>query len=744
MSNIPAPHIVAILPNAMHAGWNPIRGPETEALTFPSSVNAEGRETIIGEAVRVLRRCVPPSAPQGEATGLVVGYVQSGKTMSFTTVASLARDNGYQLVIVVTGTKTHLLAQSRDRLLDDLRVNRQGYKPWRHVENPTAGNATIGDTLAEWRMHMPAGLAPRTMLVTVLKNVIHLNNLTAALTALNLQGVPTLIIDDEADQASLNNRVQQGETTPTYDCLLALKRAIPHHAFLQYTATPQAPLLINIIDVLSPDFADVLTPGSGYVGGRDFFRAPYRHIQTIPTGDIPTPGNVVNAPPASLQNAMRLFFLGATAGLIAGNANEVRSMMVHPSQATTGHKQSALWVTAVRNLWMQVLALAATDPDRIALLNLFQFAYNDLQATEPNIPAFDLLAAALPVAMLRTRIEVLNYTATNARDLNWSDTYPWILVGGNAMDRGFTVKGLTVTYMPRSLGAGNADTIQQRARFFGYKREAGREYFGYCRVFLGADVRNAFERYVSSEEDIRQQLIEHRGTGQPLSVWRRQFFSPLGLRPTRPSVVDIAYLPIPISSGWHYPDGPHDTPEAIEDNRLRFAQIRQQLPFVQHTGLDLRQDSPRNHVAENLSLQMVHEELLSAYRFPRPEDTEQFVVVLRMIQVWLVNHPQDRCSIFLLGNGTIRSRGYSNNRIDQLFQGAQYAQQPGGGGQHRTYPGDREVRADSGVSIHLQYLRLHERGNSANVYATNVPVISVYIPPEMAQNEVQQPQGVQP
>ena len=54
--------------------------------------------------------------------------------------------------------------------------------------------------------------------------------------------------------------------------------------------------------------------------------------------------------------------------------------------------------------------------------------------------------------------------------INWGQSYSWILVGGQAMDRGFTVEGLTVTYMPRNLGIGNADTVQQRARFFGYKR----------------------------------------------------------------------------------------------------------------------------------------------------------------------------------------------------------------------------------------------------------------------------------
>lgn len=736
MGNNPAPNIVALLPQAAPGGWDPVRGLETESLALPNA----GRETIIGEAIRIMRRCAPPAAPQGEATGLVVGYVQSGKTMSFTTVAALARDNGYRLVIVVTGTKTHLLAQSTERLLHDLRVNRAGHKPWRHVENPTAANTTIRDTLAEWQLQLPAGLQPRTMLVTVLKNVTHLGNLITIFSGMNLQGVPTLIIDDEADQASLNNSVRQGTTTPTYDRLLALKRIFPHHSFLQYTATPQALLLINIIDVLSPDFADVLTPGEGYVGGRDFFRPQTSFVQTIPANEIPSARNPIVAPPESLQNAMRLFFLGAAAGLLAGNANGVRSMMVHPSAATAGHQQSSTWVNNVRDNWMQVLELPANDPDRVALLTLFQNAYNDLQTTEPNIPPFDVLAQALPVTILQTRVVVLNNTATNARDLNWNDTYPWILVGGNAMDRGFTVNGLTVTYMPRTLGAGNADTVQQRARFFGYKRD----YLGYCRVFLGADVRDAFSRYLASEEDIRFQLATHRDTGQPLSVWRRQFFSPRTLRPTRESVIDISYLRISVPAGWHYPDGPHDSPEAVRDNGTLFARMRQQLPFVQHGGLDLRgQNSPRNQVAAGLRLQTVHEELLSAYRFPRPEDTEKFVALLRIIQVWLVDHPDDRCSVYLIANGTPRARGYSDGGIDQPFQGPQYAQQPGVGRQ-RVYPGDREVREPDGVSVQLQYLHLHEAGNPNNVLARNVPFLAIYIPPNMALDQVQQPQGGRP
>src|SRR5947208_454087 len=94
--------------------WTPQVGPETELALeqFP----ADNKQTVRDEAIAVLSKCVPPSQNSGRETGLVVGYVQSGKTMSFTTVSALAQDNRYRMIIVITGTKTNLFRQSTERL----------------------------------------------------------------------------------------------------------------------------------------------------------------------------------------------------------------------------------------------------------------------------------------------------------------------------------------------------------------------------------------------------------------------------------------------------------------------------------------------------------------------------------------------------------------------------------------------------------------------------------------------------
>ncbi len=80
--------------------------------------------------------------------------------------------------------------------------------------------------------------------------------------------------------------------------------------------------------------------------------------------------------------------------------------------------------------------------------------------------------------------------------IRWNDFYSHILVGGQAMDRGFTVEGLTVTYMPRSLGTGQVDTTLQRARFFGYKGS----YLGFCSVWLDQPTLMLLEQLLSMKK----------------------------------------------------------------------------------------------------------------------------------------------------------------------------------------------------------------------------------------------------
>src|SRR5689334_16378076 len=127
MTDAPAPpaaDLVELIPNLPPgANWQPVQGRETrELLQNLRRLDARGRERLLNEAAAALSRCVSPQSPNDSQTGLVIGNIQSGKTMSFTTVAALARDNAYRLIIVITGISRPLFGQSTTRLRRDLRL----------------------------------------------------------------------------------------------------------------------------------------------------------------------------------------------------------------------------------------------------------------------------------------------------------------------------------------------------------------------------------------------------------------------------------------------------------------------------------------------------------------------------------------------------------------------------------------------------------------------------------------------
>ena len=246
MTTDESPTIVSpiLTPAAPGSRWQPNVGPEAHELVT-REVAPQERDAVLDAATAILSRGASPSQPSDHVTGLVVGYVQSGKTLSFTTVMALARENDYQLVIVIAGTSSPLLNQSTQRLRKDLLVDEvEGSLKWVTYTNPTNTDDQrryIQQTLDDWNDPQVPVRERATVLITVMKNHRHLANLVSLLGRLNLADVPTLIVDDEADQASLNTLVKRGRESTTYTRLLELRNVVPFHTFLQYTATPQAP-----------------------------------------------------------------------------------------------------------------------------------------------------------------------------------------------------------------------------------------------------------------------------------------------------------------------------------------------------------------------------------------------------------------------------------------------------------------------------------------------------------------------
>ena len=219
---------------------------------------------VKNDALRLLGKCIDPFNRDSNdiSTGLIVGQIQSGKTLSMTAVIAAARDNGFRCIVVLSGTKNLLLDQTKSRLRADLDTDLDYTRPWFPQTNPSTANIqSLKGALSD----------SNTLLITILKHQGHSQNLARVLEKLGEDAAPLLIIDDEADQVSLNSRVNQDAMTSNYEEILGLREVACRHTYLQYTATPQANLLISINDLLSPEWAELLEPGLDYTGGKHFY-----------------------------------------------------------------------------------------------------------------------------------------------------------------------------------------------------------------------------------------------------------------------------------------------------------------------------------------------------------------------------------------------------------------------------------------------------------------------------------------
>lgn len=257
-------------------------------------------------------------------------------------------------------------------------------------------------------------------------------------------------------------------------------------------------------------------------------------------------------------------------------------MLAHPSHRTAQHQEFYGWVRDIFEEWKRILSLPDTDPDKQEVLADFRDAHADLaQTVGAALPPFEELVRHFRYAFLNTRVLEVNARAGQTPQVDWRSMYGWIVVGGQAMDRGFTVEGLTVTYMPRGVGVGNADTVQQRARFFGYKRR----YLGYCRVYLEQGTLTALQNYVVHEEDIRAQLQEFQDSERPLDEWKRAFLLDGRLRPCRHNVIQFDYIQGRFSNEWVNPRVILASDEVLEANRRVLANFVRQHPRWLRHGL---------------------------------------------------------------------------------------------------------------------------------------------------------------
>lgn len=503
------------------------------ALEGSMGLDRKTRGSIWESVSRILSHGPLGDGGAPHQTGLALGYVQSGKTTSITSLIALAADQGYRIVIALLGVTNLLLDQNAERITKALALDDRTDYRWVPLKNPAG--ASGGREVRHWLDRN------RTILIPVLKHSGRIRGLADALGRAAVHEVPVIIIDDEADQASLNTRVRQQEVSNTYAAIAELRESVPNHLYVQYTATPYAPLLLAPDDDLRPEFVEVLQPGPGYTGGREFFvDHASRVVRPIPTLDEQPPKGMPIQLPGSLVQALGTFVAGSALLLTHEQVAPPISMLIHSTYKTDVQARYRFLIERKLRQWRK-------DAERGELASDISAGRLQLaRAGATDVSDEDFLENSRLV--LREATLWLVNSASDVRKIQWHIAPIHVLVGGNKLDRGFTVEGLTVTYMNRPASP-QIDTIEQRARAFGYRSDL----LPYCQFYATPRTLDVLRDIVFTEYDLRAELEDWLDRGNSVAEWARHIglMLPEGTKPTRESVIEAMSLFNDAPSGWH-------------------------------------------------------------------------------------------------------------------------------------------------------------------------------------------------
>jgi len=285
-----------------------------------------------------------------------------------------------------------------------------------------------------------------------------------------------------------------------------------------------------------------------------------------------------------------------------------------------------------------------------------------------------------------------------------------------------------VTYMPRGTGVGNADTVQQRARFFGYKKR----YLGLCRVYLEQNLIDAFEGYVEHEQIMRGELQTLSGTGDNLQKWRRRLVLDPALHPCRRSVISDPYMRQRAGGGWTQQCGALIPESSRQANITTLGHLVANLSFVADSTYPSKEAAQKHEIARDVPAQTIIE-ALAEYKLEDPRDTASFTGILLTLGEALRSNPNITATIYKMrptagGRRDIKDDG----TIENFLQGR--TDRPGG------YPGDTFYHQPNQMTLQLHAYDLRQNGK---IVAKAAPLVVFHVPSALARDWLIQVQAGQ-
>lgn len=494
-------------------------------------------------------------------TGLIYGKVQSGKTNTTIATLALAQANQFRCFIVLTSDNTWLGKQTADRFANQLKGGPVVFNWGQWRSDPE-----------EFAQQLLDYINDTGVVLVSTKNGKHLDNLLKVLKSAKARNVPTLIFDDEADNASPNtNEAKQAkkgkDTVPDsaiFEKIGKIREEVANHIYLQITATPQSLLLQSLGHPCSPVFCAALPePGESYMGGDLFFTEDSKYCCTkVKPEELDTlkkqggkinPGNNWDIPPG-LRLALCCFFLGSIYKMQSAQNKDAKfSFLAHIDHKQISHRNLE---RVIRDFVVKLdKALRGEPANRVKALKWLQEAYEELSKTAKNLPLLDDLVLELEHELRNAIPKVID--ASNPDKEPKYNPGMNILIGGNRLGRGVTIDGLMVTYYGRDPKQKVMDTVHQHARMFGYRQELK----DITRLFLPQHILEDFRAIHEADEGMRQAIGDDPTNIKIQPVWVGK-----KLKATRSNVLNPAEIDAFTPGSHIFPEAPLWKKSDVKEN----------------------------------------------------------------------------------------------------------------------------------------------------------------------------------
>jgi len=474
--------------------------------------------------------------------GMVVGHVQSGKTANYTGLICKAADAGYRLIVVIAGIHNNLRNQTQARIDEGFigrdtgrlahanKAQRQkiiGVGQFDQREFPVSLTNTLRDfnkaTATTFTAQLSQINVPVVLVIkknsSTLKNLLEWLKEHSVHQSTQMVSQPMLLIDDEADNASINTAYQRDEVTRINSQIRELLSLFHRSCYVGYTATPFANIFIDPDtddealkqDLFPRDFIIGLDAPSNYFGAQKIFLdARDQHIRLIDDNEDVLPmkhkiDHPVDVLPGSLVEAVRAFIAARAIRNARGQQAGHASMLVNTSRFTDvqGRLRSRIAdvVARIRDAVAVDAAkgpAALRNPEIAALHATWSREFADAEGADwSSVQArlHEVLVAARVVEVNASkRAQALDYDHVGEHGITV------IAVGGFSLSRGLTLEGLTVSYFLRN--SMMYDTLMQMGRWFGYRPG----YEDLCRVWIPADGVGWYAHIHEAMDDLQTQL----------------------------------------------------------------------------------------------------------------------------------------------------------------------------------------------------------------------------------------------